>query len=136
MSMKRCDKCDKYFPEYELDGPLGSGELQCIHCEEPHMEHPNAFPGIEGPLPPWLDLLSKTEVRGTRMEVVLPMLAKPDSSYVEAVVYEGPGRYWYIEGRPGKFKDSKAAIREVVQFADLKRHKALNDAFEKEFGNG
>ena len=132
MSMIRCSKCRKFFPEELLDGT--DGEKWCIHCDQPYQEFPDEFQGLDEEPPAWLHLMSKMALRATRFEVTLPMLGQPENHYVEATVYEGEGRYWYIEGRAGKYKDKEAALREVCVTADMKRHKLLNEAFEKEFG--
>jgi hypothetical protein len=128
--VKKCTDCQKWFSDWELL------KEQCVHCEEPWKEH-DASKGIdlpEGP-PGYWDLLSKMQARPVRHEVLLPFAHDPANFYVEATVYEGEGRYWYIEGRSSKFKDSVAAVLEVVKTADLRRMKLLNEEFEKEFGN-
>lgn len=129
--MNKCTGCQKWFPGFEL-GEHG----ECIHCEEPWKEH-DAPQGVDlpnGP-PSYWDLLSKLQCRPVKHEVMLPYSHDPKNFYVEATVYEGEGRYWYIEGRSSKFKDSVAAVLEVVKNADLYRMKMLNDEFEKEFGD-
>ena len=127
--MKKCNDCEKWFPEELLE------DDQCIHCEEPWVDHSKALRGLDSPPPAWLDLLGKIELRMTRMDVVLPMPGDPRQKYIEATIYEDESRYWRIEGRSVKFKNRDEAIREVVQFADLRRLKQMNEAFEKEFGS-
>ena len=129
--MEKCAKCEKWFNSHNL------AEKVCARCEEPWNENIDAPVGVnfpEGPPSHW-DLLEKMELRSTRHEVLLPFAHDPKNYYVEAIVYEGKGHYWFIEGSSTKFKDDIDAIRFVVELADAKRLKALNDEFEKEFGN-
>lgn len=128
--MDKCSDCQLWFHDWELESK------QCIHCKEPWAEHPEAGAGVElpdGP-PGYIDLLTKVEVRPTRFEVLLPFAHDPKNCYVEAVVHEGEGRYWYIEGSSTKFKRCSDAVLEVVKMADANRTRMLNEEFEKEFG--
>jgi hypothetical protein len=130
--MDKCSDCKLWFHDFELS------EGKCIHCEEPWKEHPEAGAGVElpdGP-PGYFDLIKKLQVRPVRHEVLLPFAHDSKNLYVEATVYEGEGRYWYIEGRSTKFKHCSDAVLEVVKMADIRRMKMLNEEFEKEFGNG
>lgn len=130
--MIQCDSCDKWFSSFEIE------EGKCVHCEEPWKEHPEASKGIDlpdGP-PSYWDLLGKMQARPVRYEILLPFAHSQENSFVEATIYEGEGRYWYIEGLDTKFKGPVEAAYEVVRTADVRRLALLNEEFEKEFGNG
>lgn len=131
--MQRCNgECKLWFSDHELENG------QCIFCAEPWAEHPDDHPGLDLPNGPpgYLDLLEKMEIQHTRHEILLPYAHDPKNYYVEAVVFQDRSRYWYIEGRPEKYKKASEAILEVVQLADIKRTKMLNEEFEREFGSG
>lgn len=129
--MKKCQDCKSYFYDRDLE------EGSCLKCRFPWASEENFPVGVNFPNgpPSYLDLLEKTQVSVSRMKVILPFAHNPQNYYVEAEIYEGPGRYWYIEGRDSKFKSSREALVEAVKTADAKRLKMLNQEFEELFGN-
>lgn len=129
--MKKCNDCKLYFLEKDLE------DGSCLGCRFPwnsEEDLPRGFNFPDGP-PSHLDLLTKAKVNVKRLEVTLPYAHDPKNYYVEAEIYEGPGRYWHIEGRSCKFKDQIDALIEVVKTADMRRLQLLNKEFEELFGD-
>ena len=81
------------------------------------------------------DLLEQAQVTITRFDINLPMPGDPSKFLRETSIYQGPGHYWYVEGKPDrKFKDDLEAVIYVIEMAEARRHALLNQEFEEQFG--
>lgn len=81
-----------------------------------------------------VSLLAKSEVRITRLDLVVPFSHDPSKSYKAGTIYEESPGTWKIENFSGKFNSSSEAMWFLAETIDMQRTQMLNDEFQKEIG--
>lgn len=76
-----------------------------------------------------VETLLQTVARPTRYEIWAPFACNPEQKFLLGVIYEGEGRYWYIEGQDGKFHTGDDAVHQMMENLEIKRQAMLNDEF-------
>lgn len=75
------------------------------------------------------ETLMKTELRPTRFEVWAPFSCSSDKRFLYGIIYEGEGRYWYIEGKDSKFNSPGLALAQIMEDLEISRQVMINDEF-------
>jgi len=108
------------------------------YLEEPNWRGEDEVEVESRPMPPIsraaYELLEKAQVKVAALDVLLPMPGDPSQFIVEASIFMGPGRYWFIKGNDHqKFNNADQAMYYVVEMAEARRHALLNAEAEKLF---
>jgi hypothetical protein len=77
------------------------------------------------------DLISKSAVRCTRLQLLVPFAHDPDNKYVGGTIYLDDSHYWRIEGKDQAYGNSQEALYQLAQSIELSRINMINEEFKE-----